>query len=150
MNANDYTSLDEFPLAWRFAPGRLTRAAGMVSRLRFLAPDAAARVARNGADPATLPGGDARMFRSDDSPGTVRASLGALPVDPASEVTLSWNSTTALRTDWSTFVAHWDDFCYPASDDVDIRPVGGRWALRYHHYEVFQFWPGTSTETGHA
>ena len=51
---------------------------------------------------------------------------------------VSWGPSAALETNWESFVAHWDDFCYPASDDVVIRPIDGGWTLRYHRYEVFQ------------
>ena len=78
------------------------------------------------------------MFRSDEPPASVRMRLEALNVDPATSIVLSWGSSTALETDWEVFVAHWDDFCYPASDDVSIRPIDGGWTLRYHRCEVFQ------------
>jgi hypothetical protein len=43
------------------------------------------------------------------------------------------------RTSWEFFTAHWDDFCYPLSDDVLVLPDSGAWVLRYHHEEVFYF-----------
>ena len=54
-------------------------------------------------------------------------------------VTVSWDRETALRTTWEFFTAHWDDFCYPLSDDVLIIPNCGRWVLRFHHEEIFYF-----------
>lgn len=57
----------------------------------------------------------------------------------AEQVTVSWERDTALRTSWEFFSAHWDDFCYPSSDDVLIVPDGGGWVLRYHHEEIFYF-----------
>jgi hypothetical protein len=112
----------------------------VTSRLRPLGGAAAARAAQSAADRNPTDSGEPRTFRSDDPPGTVRANLRALAIDPGTDIVLSWNPATALRTDWATFVAHWDDFCYPAADDVDIRALRGEWVLRYHHYEVFQFW----------
>ena len=141
LSSNDYTSLDEFPLGWRFTSQRLSRpAADVVSRLRPLGRDAAARAARTAGERDCDAIGEPRTFRSDDPPGTVRTNLHALAIDPRTEIVLSWNPSTALRTDWETFVGHWDDFCYPAADNVDIRAPDGDWILRYHHYEVFQFW----------
>ena len=55
------------------------------------------------------------------------------------QVAVSWDRGTALYTSWEFFTAHWDDFCYPASDDVLILPDTGRWVLRYHHEEIFYF-----------
>jgi hypothetical protein len=52
---------------------------------------------------------------------------------------VSWDRETALRTSWEFFTAHWDDFCYPLTDDVLIIPDCGSWVLRYHHEEIFYF-----------
>ena len=68
--------------------------------------------------------------------GTLAAAKGIAPTEA---VLISWDARTAAMTDWELFVAHWDDFCYPASDDVTVFPLGGEWVLCYHHYEVFQF-----------
>ncbi|HEY5894211.1 MAG TPA: hypothetical protein VIT91_13380 [Chthoniobacterales bacterium] len=45
----------------------------------------------------------------------------------------------ALRTGWEFFTAHWDDFCYPLSDEVLILPDSGGWVLLYQHQETFFF-----------
>lgn len=59
------------------------------------------------------------------------------------EVVLSWNQTTALKTSWGIFVAYWQDFCYPGSDDLVVFPLTPRsthnWVLLYHHVEEFHF-----------
>jgi hypothetical protein len=54
-------------------------------------------------------------------------------------VVVSWDESTAHRTTWEVFTAHWDTFCYPASDDVLILPDSIGWALAYFHWEEFQF-----------
>ena len=54
-------------------------------------------------------------------------------------VTLSWQHDTALQTTWQLFTERWDDFCYPASDDVFIIPDSGAWVLLYHHADTFYF-----------
>jgi hypothetical protein len=59
--------------------------------------------------------------------------------DFTGSVTLSWDSDTALHTSWELFTARWDDFCYPASDDVFILPDSRGWVLLYHHAEGFSF-----------
>ena len=141
MNADRDTSLAEFPLGWRFTTVRLGRPASeIVSRITPLSAARAAQVAREAL--RRTPGDDAhlRIIRSDDAPGSVRDQLSTSRVDPATEVMVSWNDRAAVVTDWATFVAHWDDFCYPASDDVVVWAADGDWTLRYHHYEVFQFW----------
>lgn len=63
---------------------------------------------------------------------------------PATEeaIYVSWGSNTSVETDRATFVTWWDTFCYPASDDVLIRPVSSTWAAFYWHEEVL--YVGTS------
>ena len=80
-------------------------------------------------------------FRSDDPPGAVRQRLRELPPPPDEVVLVSWDAQTAVITDWDAFVTHWDDFCYPSSDDVTVLPLAGDWDLCYRHYEVMQFRP---------
>ena len=58
---------------------------------------------------------------------------------PAGQVTVRWDSTTAVRTTWKVFADHWDDFCYPGSDDVEVFPLTGEWLLLYHHWEQFEW-----------
>ena len=111
----------------------------MLARLKPLSPAAARALAEHMDRPADDVTRAAPLtFRSDDPPASVRTSLAALPIDPATPIVMSWGPAAALETEWEIFVAHWDDFCYPASDDVVIRPIDGRWTLRYHRYEVFQ------------
>jgi hypothetical protein len=59
------------------------------------------------------------------------------------QVVVSWSTELALRTTWEIFTAHWDNFCYPALDDVLVWPESETWALLYTHDEQFQF--GLST-----
>ena len=42
---------------------------------------------------------------------------------------------------WEVFVAYWNDFCYPSSDDVDLFVEGGSLFLRWHHFEEFVYDP---------
>jgi hypothetical protein len=65
--------------------------------------------------------------------------LRAQAPNAAEEIVVSWDRETALRTTWDFFTSHWDDFCYPASDDVLVVPDGKSWVLRYHHEEIFYF-----------
>lgn len=55
------------------------------------------------------------------------------------EVVLSWDPTVALKTTWAIFVKYWQEFCYPASDDLVVFPLTGSWVLLYHHEEAFHF-----------
>jgi hypothetical protein len=85
-------------------------------------------------------GGDTaivRLARGDPAP--VRAWLTTLPVEPGASILLSWDVETAVATDWQTFLAYWDDFCYAGSDDVTVWSPGAPWYLCYDHEEVFRF-----------
>lgn len=64
------------------------------------------------------------------------------------QLVVSWDRDTAVLVDCWVFCRYWDDFCYPASDDVLIAPVAGGWALLYHHEEVFVFGTGRNSGTG--
>jgi hypothetical protein len=59
--------------------------------------------------------------------------------DISQHVYVSWLCDTAIRTTWEVFINHWNNFCYPASDDVIIWPESENWALFYFHEEEFQF-----------
>jgi hypothetical protein len=54
-------------------------------------------------------------------------------------ILVSWDKDTAVVTDWGVFCDYWDDFCYPASDDVTVLPMAVEWILSYGHGESFEF-----------
>ena len=55
------------------------------------------------------------------------------------EVVVSWSDELAVLARWAVFCDYWDDFCYPASDDVTIWPSSEDWVLAYFHHEEFIF-----------
>ena len=59
--------------------------------------------------------------------------------DLSSQLFVSWQQDAAIRTTWEIFTAYWDDFCYPASDDIIVWPESERWALFYFHEQEFHF-----------
>ena len=65
--------------------------------------------------------------------------LEGLSIQGETEVYLSWDIETALKTNWNIFSQYWDDFCYPASDDLTIIPVDETWILAYFHEEIFEY-----------
>jgi hypothetical protein len=136
----DVVPLAEFPLRWRFGGHPYGDVpSDTLARIHPLGAARAGTLAalaresyRDG-----MPAGT--TFRSDDQPGVVTSRLRALPPAPADRIVISWNDRTAVATDWEIFVAHWDDFCYPASDDVTVWPLDESWTLWYRHFECFQF-----------
>lgn len=55
------------------------------------------------------------------------------------QVIISWTENLAIKTTWKIFTEHWEDFCYPASDDLAVLPESNAWMLLYHHNEEFKF-----------
>ena len=140
LASSDFVSLDAFPLGWRFAPDRVGNVSpDALARIRPLTADRASDLAQVAQARCERVATFAMTFRSDDSPGAVRAQLQALPPAAATGILISWDTRTAAATDWELFVAHWDDFCYPSSDDVTVWPLDDGWTLCYRHYEIFQF-----------
>ena len=72
--------------------------------------------------------------RSADVPNAVgRCWLRDQQPELSAQAFVSWRGDAAIRTTWEIFTAHWDDFCYPSSDDVVVWPESERWALFYFH-----------------
>jgi hypothetical protein len=144
---NDSTSpIAEFPLIWRWTS--VSHALFSESELAGLHPCSLAEAAsvhdisrsfdlRDGLD--TRHCNNVRAQRADISISDGCSWLRAQAPDLSEQVTVSWDRETALSTSWEFFTAHWDDFCYPLSDDVIVLPNSGRWVLRYHHDEIFYF-----------
>jgi hypothetical protein len=65
--------------------------------------------------------------------------LRTLPIVLPEQVTVRWDTATAIQTTWEIFTQYWDDFCYPSSDDVEVFPASGDWLLLYHHWERFEW-----------
>jgi hypothetical protein len=136
----DFVSLDTFDLGWRFTPARAgDLSPATLARIRPLTAARAAGFAQFARDACEDAAQLGATFRSDNPPGAVREQLAALPPVPSTQIVLSWNARTAAVSDWEIFLAQWDDFCYPSSDDVTIWPFDSTWTLCYRHYEIFQF-----------
>ena len=145
LTDHDLAPSTDFPLRWRFTVGHGgAAAAAALERLRPLAPAAAARLESATLDRRGEGGHFTISFRSDDAPDLVRERLRGLPPAPEESVLVSWDARTAALTDWETFTAHWDDFCYSSSDDVSVVPLAGAWVLCYRRYDVFQFGDGAA------
>jgi len=134
----------QFPLAWRWT--QANHAVLPDSVLTQLEPvDAGEASDVDARHRSSLAGQHLRgdMFRcilhGDVSGGAASEFLTALGIADATPVCLSWDGATALRTTWTIFRKYWDDFCYPASDDVSIAPEDESWLLLYFHGEQFEF-----------
>jgi hypothetical protein len=135
-----FASLDGFALRRRFVdPETDTVPRHFETRIRALTPAAASAIAGEATARCATSSDFTVTFRSDDSPGIVNDRLRELPLAEDTSIIVWWSPATALMTDWGTFVSHWDDFCYPAADNVCVWPLAGGWTLCYRSYEVIQF-----------
>ena len=144
IGTEDITSLDEFPLRWRWTDERHAHLGDEErARIRPLKPEAGSKVWRLATaflgeeldlDPSVYEGVQRSPARTkNDSGFLTRLPAGRIPV------VVSWDQHTAVLTDSELFVQRWDDFCYPSSDDVTVIPLDASWLLHYSHWEEFLF-----------
>ena len=78
---------------------------------------------------------------SGDDIKLVQDWLQTRPVEDDPDVLIVWRffPGCGVLSKWRIFCQYWDDFCYPASDDVAIWPLCGSWAVVYRHFEVLRF-----------
>ncbi len=69
----------------------------------------------------------------------VRQWLGGLPVAQREPILLCWSADLAVEATWSLFIRRWSAFWYPSTDDLDVLPVTGPWALRASHLGQFEW-----------
>ncbi|MBG9995992.1 hypothetical protein I6F50_13040 [Pseudoalteromonas sp. NZS127_1] len=128
--------IEDFSLAWRW----ISASHGDFSKdtLNKLIPlseeQARALIA---ATPINFPVG-AKRFDSTEGSELTRQWLKGL-VNDSQTITICWDQETALTLPWLIFCDHWDDFCYPSSDDINFYLESGELFLRWNHYEVFEF-----------
>lgn len=138
--------IESFPLAWRWTQSSHTLFTPL--ELAALHPYSAEEAARIHDRALRLLEGDGlspvhfeqiASLSAERSKAEVTAWLRERFPNPNAQVTISWLRHLALRTTWQIFTGHWDDFCYPSSDDVVVLPEDGSWLLLYHHEEIFTF-----------
>jgi hypothetical protein len=135
-------------LAWRWTqtthslltPVELSEIA-CIPRDAAVALDERSRLAQGRDGLLSPPVSDVRALDVGDPPDRERVSswLRSLPTGGEHEVVSSWSRDTAILLPWAVFLLRWEDFCYPASDDVAVFPLSEAWVLGYHHENVFQW-----------
>lgn len=143
----DYIPLETFRLIWRWTDPRWnvlpqdalndirplteSKAAEIHTRTLAFHPD-------TGFTPGRYELAD-QLETSDKNVAQVGNWLRSQVPELAESIVLSWNQEDALVTTAATFCDFWDDFCYPASDDIVISPLSEAWMLVWWHEEVFFF-----------
>lgn len=132
--------IEEFPLAWRWTQSsHAVLPADVLASLAPLQSQAADRLYRQGEDVFRRHAAAVVSHNASEDPETTRAWLKALAIASHAQVFVAWDRKTGIALPWQTFVAYWDDFCYPSSDDVFVFPAQGAGALAWSHHEVFEF-----------
>lgn len=146
IGPEDTTELSTFALKWRWLDERYASLSEEDrSRIHPLRPEKAEELWRLSLESISKVHDfavDSRVFEGVErvsTAGDVRPWLAARL--PAGRVPLlvSWTRDLAVLTDAELFTTRWDDFCYPASDDVSVFPFDGAWVLRYWHEEEFLY-----------
>ena len=138
--------LKEFPLAWRWTDEKYALLPEKVlSRIIPQSSEQAACLFKESLRFCSKDGLDEKQFSltqiitRDIEPALVSAWLIACLNNLDTRVFLSWQPSTAVSTTWGIFAEYWSEFCYPASDDLNVWSETHSWMLLYHHEELLQF-----------
>ena len=139
-------TIREHPLAWRWTdPEHAVLPDDVLDRMVPFPPEKAAELfkhscAFNGRDGLSTDLFEVRVISSGSmSPAEGRAWLCSQQPDTDAKVFLSWQPNTAIMTTWGVFTDYWGEFCYGASDDLNVWPEDEQWALLFHHEDEFHF-----------
>ena len=143
---SDFQPLDEFPLKWRWTDPRWNELpADALKAIRPFSDGKARELLQHSLAFSNASGLFESHFdriSSIDAPADstqVRQWLLDRSPDQDQMVIVSWDHHHAVLVRWDVFCEYWDDFCYPASDDVTVWPPSEEWALMYLHSEEFVF-----------
>ena len=146
----EYDALAGFPLVWRWT--RSTHDLLTPEELALIRP-LKATTARDVWDHALKTHQGARcghqtLILGEEGPSEehqVRHWLDKLPVAQRDPILLCWSADIAVEATWALYVRRWSAFWYPATDDLDVLPMTGAWALRISHSGRFE-WTSSGAE----
>jgi hypothetical protein len=142
----DFRPLDEFPLKWQWTDSRWNKLpTDALNAIQPFTDEKAREFLQYSLEFSDYTGlfeshfdNISRIDAPADSPEIYQQLLNLSP-DKNQMVIVSWDHDHAVLVRWAVFCKYWDDFCYPASDDVTIWPLSEEWALMYLHHEEFVF-----------
>jgi hypothetical protein len=136
--------IEDFPLAWRWTqPSAAVLPSDVLAALTPLEVPDADRLYRRGQELFSARTDKPFVEHQSEEFQATREWLDDLPIPVNAPVFLVWGRDTGIPLPWKTFVAYWDDFCYPSSDDAFIFPASGNACLAWSHYELFQYLENT-------
>lgn len=138
--------LKDFPLAWRWTDEKYALLPdNVLSRIIPQTNEQAAHLFKDSLRFCGTDGLDEKQFSliqiitKDVEPALVSEWLIACHNNAETTVFLSWQPNIAVSTTWGIFAQYWTEFCYPASDDLNVWSEANSWMLLYHHEELLQF-----------
>ncbi len=142
----DFLPIDSFPLKWRWTDSRWNKLPDeSLNKIHPLTENKAYEVCQYSLQFQEQSGLIKSLFENIEQINTsgeeseVQSWLFSCSSNLDQTVIVSWNDRLAVLADWKVFCEYWDDFCYPASDDISIFPLSGEWMLLYWHSEYFDF-----------
>lgn len=142
----DFRPLSELPIKWRWTDSRWNKLPkNDLETIKPLTETKARQLCQNSLSLLNQSGLNESLFENikqvDASGETSELQKWLLSCSSNSNQTVivSWDNTKAALVQWKVFCEYWDDFCYPASDDVAIFPLSEEWMLFYGHSEYFVF-----------
>ena len=138
--------LKDFPLAWRWTDEKYALLPDdVLSRIIPQSKEQAAHLFKESLRFCSSDGLDEKHFSisqiitKNAAPKLVSEWLIECHKNAETTVILSWQPDAAISTTWGIFAQYWSNFCYPASDDLNVWSESNFWMLFYHHEELFQF-----------
>lgn len=139
-------TIREHPLAWRWTdPKHAVLPDCVLDQMQPFLPERAAELFKHSCSLNGQDGLSTDLFEVSVvstvsmSPADGNAWLRARQPDLAAMVFLSWQPNAAIMTTWGIFTDYWSEFCYGASDDLNVWPEDEQWAFLFHHEEEFHF-----------
>jgi len=144
VGRSDYAPLKDFPLRWRWTDIRWSQLpADALKDIQPLTKEKAAEICDYTLTFMSETGLVPDLFdkiediTSAGDTDICQKWLRSLAVESETTVFVSWDPELAIVVSWNVFCTYWDDFCYPASDEVAIFPFSSEWFLRYDCAEVY-------------
>jgi hypothetical protein len=147
IEETNFCSIDSFPLKWRWIDSRYNELpSNALSKIQPLVEIKARELFQHSKQFYNFETGLAKslfenikQINASGEFDEIQHWLLACSSNSNQTVIVSWNNRFAALVEWKVFCEYWDDFCYPASDDVAIFPFSEEWALLYSHEEYFIF-----------
>jgi hypothetical protein len=138
-------SVENFPLAWRWTQkSHAELPPSVLANIRPIDSTLAHQLYQRGENALLRQAAvGERSCRTEDK-GEAREWLRWFGLPADSRVTVVWSHELGVSLPWGTFVEHWEDFCYPSSDDAFIFLPSGSDVISYEHHEMFLYKSGVA------